>query len=196
MEKYKDKMDQLVPQPDRFLVRDQALSRRLRAGHQMCGGSNSSDSEKRSLRRNPMPYLFHVTRGKEKKVVDIFGQHGVLAKKALIGEYVVACDPRAQNLRYLDSVRGYIRNIATIEDKDLGRFLGMREVILPARGLKAGQIVRILSGEFEDFRGVVRRVKNGRVAVDVTVFGRLRPVVLNRDEVLTDGEVPEGWSQS
>jgi len=109
---------------------------------------------------------------------------------------VVACDPRAQNLRYLDSVRGYIRNIATIEDKDLGRFLGMREVILPARGLKAGQIVRILSGEFEDFRGVVRRVKNGRVAVDVTVFGRLRPVVLNRDEVLTDGEVPEGWSQS
>jgi hypothetical protein len=42
----------------------------------------------------------------------------------------------------------------------------------------------------------VRRVKNGRVAVDVTVFGRLRPVVLNRDEVLTDGEVPEGWSQS
>jgi hypothetical protein len=143
-----------------------------------------------------MPYLFHVTRGKEKKVVDIFGQHGVLAKKALIGEYVVACDPRAQNLRYLDSVRGYIRNIATIEDKDLGRFLGMREVILPARGLKAGQIVRILSGEFEDFRGVVRRVENGRVAVDVTVFGRLRPVVLNRDDVLIDGEVPEGWSQS
>jgi hypothetical protein len=37
MEKYKDNMGQLVPQPDRFLVRDQALSRRLRAGHQMCG---------------------------------------------------------------------------------------------------------------------------------------------------------------
>ncbi len=33
MEKYKDNMDQLVPQLDRFLVRDQALSRRLRAGH-------------------------------------------------------------------------------------------------------------------------------------------------------------------
>jgi len=143
-----------------------------------------------------MPYLFHVIRGKEKKVVDLFGQHGVLAKKALIGEYVVACDPRAQGLRHLDAVRGYIRNVATIDDKDLGRFLGMRDVIPQGRRLEAGQIVRILSGEFEDFRGVVRRAEHGRVAVDVTVFGRLRPVVLDRDDVIVDGEVPEGWSQS
>ncbi len=143
-----------------------------------------------------MPYLFRVARGKEKKVVEVFGQHGVLAKKALIGEYVVACDPRAENLRHLDSVRGYIRGISTIEDKDLARFLGMRDLVPPARGLQAGQIVRILSGEFEDFRGVVRRAEHGKVAVDVTVFGRLRPVELDRNEVLVDGEVPEGWSQS
>ncbi len=143
-----------------------------------------------------MPYLFHVVRGKEKKVVDIFGQHGILAKKALIGEYVVACDPRAQDLRHLDSVRGYIRNIATIEDKDLGRFLGLRDVIRQDRRLEAGQIVRIITGEFEDFRGVIRRAESGKVAVDVTVFGRLRPVVLDRDDVILDGEVPEGWSQS
>jgi transcription antitermination factor NusG len=69
-------------------------------------------------------------------------------------------------------------------------------VIPSARHLQAGQIVRILSGEFEDFRGVVREAENGRVAVDVTVFGRLRPVVLDRDDVIVDGEVPEGWSQS
>jgi len=143
-----------------------------------------------------MPYLFHVIRGKERKVVDLFGQHGVLAKKVLIGEYVVACDPRAQDLRHLDAVRGYIRNVATIEDKDLGRFLGMRDAIPQGRCLQEGQIVRIIAGEFEDFRGVVRRAEDGRVAVDVTVFGRLRPVVLDRDDVILDDEVPDGWSQS
>jgi hypothetical protein len=34
------------------------------------------------------------------------------------------------------------------------------------------------------------------VAVDVTVFGRLRPVELDRNEVLVDGEVPEGWGRA
>ena len=143
-----------------------------------------------------MPYLFRVARGKEKRVVEVFAQNGVLAKKALIGEYVVACDPRSENLRHLDSVRGYIRGVSRIEDKDIARLLGMSEAVFPTGGLRAGQIVRVLSGEFEDFHGVVRRIDNGKVAVDVTVFGRLRPVELDRNEVLADGEVPEGWGRA
>ena len=40
-----------------------------------------------------MPYLLHVLKGKEKRVVEVFGLHGVVAKKALIGEYVVDVRP-------------------------------------------------------------------------------------------------------
>ena len=40
-----------------------------------------------------MPYLLHVVKGKEKRVIEVFGHHGVAAKKALIGEYVVTYDP-------------------------------------------------------------------------------------------------------
>ena len=139
-----------------------------------------------------MPYLLHVVKGKEKRVVEVFGLHGVVAKKALIGEYVVAYDPRSEELRYLDSISGYIRKISRIEDEEVGRFLGLSETVFPKSGMEAGCIVRILSGEYQDFRGIVRRLANGKVEVDVIVFGRMRPISLNRDDVALDA-LPEGF---
>jgi transcription antitermination factor NusG len=139
-----------------------------------------------------MPYLMQVVKGKEKRVVEVFGQHRVVAIRALIGEYVVCYDPKSEELRFLDSIAGYIRDVSRIEDEEVGRFLGMSEAIYPTSDLETGQIVRVLSGEYEDFRGVVRRAEDGKVALDVIVFGRLRPVFLNRDQVASDG-IPEGW---
>ena len=100
-----------------------------------------------------MPYLLHVVKGKEKRVVEVFGLHGVVAKKALIGEYVVAYDPKSEDLRYLDSVSGYIRNISPIEDREARRFLGLSEAVFPRLNMETGCIVSILSGEYQDFRG-------------------------------------------
>ena len=139
-----------------------------------------------------MPYLLHVLKGKEKRVIEAFGRHGVAAKKALIGEYVVAYDPKCEELRYLDSISGYIRNISPIEDEEVGRFLGLSAVVFPKSGMETGSIVRILSGEYQDFRGIVRRLANGKAEVDVIVFGRMRPVSLNRDDVAPDA-FPEGF---
>ena len=139
-----------------------------------------------------MPYLLHVVKGKEKRVVEVFGLHGVVAKKALIGEYVVAYDPKSEELRYLDSISGYIRNVSPIEDEEVGRFLGLGETVVPKTGMQAGCIVRILSGEYQDFRGVVRSIEDGKAKVDVIIFGRLRPVVLHRDDVVPDA-LPEGF---
>ena len=139
-----------------------------------------------------MPYLLHVLKGKEKRVIEVFGLHGVAAKKALIGEYLVTYDPKSEELRYLDSISGYIRNISPIEDEEVGRFLGLSETIVPKSGMEPGCIVRVLSGEYQDFRGIVRRVENGKAEVDVIIFGRLRPVVLDRDDVAPDA-LPEGF---
>ena len=115
------------------------------------------------------------------------------AKKALISEYVVTYDPKSEELRYLDSVSGYILNVSPIEDEEVGRFLGLSETVFPKSGMKAGCIVRILSGEYQDFHGVVRRLSDGKVAMDVIMFGRLRPVVLDRDDVAPEA-LPEGFT--
>ena len=139
-----------------------------------------------------MAYLLHVVKGKEKKVVEVFGHQGVVARKALIGEYVVCYDPKSEELRFLDSIAGYIRAVSRIEDKEVGRFLGLSEAVFPTGGLETGQIVRVLSGEYQDFRGVVRQIVDGKVALDVIVFGRLRPVLLHRDQIAAEG-VPESW---
>jgi transcription antitermination factor NusG len=141
-----------------------------------------------------MPYLLHVVKGKEKRVVEVFGHHGVAARKALIGEYVVAYDPKSEELRYLDSISGYIRNMSPIEDREVGRFLGLSEAVFPKFTMETGCIVRILSGEYQDFRGVVRRLADGKVDVDVIIFGRLRPLVVDRDDVAPDA-LPEGFSR-
>ncbi len=139
-----------------------------------------------------MPYLLHVVKGKEKRVVEVFGHHGVAARKALISEYVVAYDPKCSELRYLDSISGYIRNMSPIEDGDVGRFLGLSETVFPKFNMETGAIVRILSGEYEDFRGVVRRLTDGKAEVDVIIFGRLRPVTVDRSDVAPDA-LPEGF---
>lgn len=138
-----------------------------------------------------MPYLLHVLKGKEKRVIEVFGYHGVAAKKALIGEYVVSYDPKSEELRYLDSISGYIRNISSMDDGEVDRFLGLSETVVPRISLETGAIVRVLSGEYQDFRGVVRKLRNGTVEVDVIIFGRLRPVTLNRNDVALD-TLPEG----
>jgi len=139
-----------------------------------------------------MPYLLHVVKGKEKRVIEVFGLYGVVAKKALIGEYVVAYDPKSEELRHLDSISGYIRNVSQIQDEEVGRFLGLSETVFPRSRIEAGCIVRILSGEYQDFRGIVRHLANGKAQVDVIVFGRMRPVSLNRDDVAPDA-LPEGF---
>ena len=101
-----------------------------------------------------MPYLLHVLKGKEKRVIEVFGLHGVAAKKALIGEYVVTYDPKSEELRYLDSISGYIRNISPIEDEEVGRFLGLSEtVVFPSPAWRPVRIVRILSGNTRTFGG-------------------------------------------
>lgn len=139
-----------------------------------------------------MPYLLNVVKGKEKRVIEVFGHHGVASKKALIGEYVVAYDPKCEELRYLDSISGYVRNISKIEDGEVGRFLGLSDVIFPKVNLETGAIVRILAGEYQDFRGVVRRLADGKVEVDVIIFGRLRPIIVDREDVVPDS-LPEGF---
>jgi transcription antitermination factor NusG len=139
-----------------------------------------------------MPYLLHVLKGKEKRVIEVLGLHGVAAKKALIGEYVVTYDPKSEELRYLDSISGYIRNVSSIEDEEVGRFLGLSETVFPKSSVQSGSIVRILSGEYQDFRGIVRRLADGKVEVDVIIFGRMRHVSLNRDDVAPD-VLPEGF---
>jgi transcription antitermination factor NusG len=139
-----------------------------------------------------MPYLLHVVKGKEKRVIEVFGYHGVAAKKALIGEYVVTYDPKSEELRYLDSISGYIRNMSPIEDAEVSRFLGLSETVYPRVTLETGAIVRVLAGEYQDFRGVVRHIADGTVEVDVIIFGRLRPVTLNRSDVAPDA-LPEGF---
>lgn len=140
-----------------------------------------------------MPYLLHVVRGKEKRVVEVLAHHGVAAKKALIGEYVVTYDPKSEELRYLDSIAGYIRNVSPMENEEVGRFLGLSATVVPKSGIETGCIVRVLSGEYQDFRGVVRRLADGKAEVDVIIFGRLRPVVLDRDDVAPD-TLPEGFT--
>ncbi len=139
-----------------------------------------------------MAYLLHVVKGKEKRVVEVFGRHRVVARRALIGEYVVCYDPKSEELRFLDSISRYIRNLSRIEDEEVGRFLGLSVTVFPRGNLEVGQIVRVMSGEYEDFRGVVRRVEDGKVALDVIVFGRMRQVFVNRDQVAPDA-VPEGF---
>jgi len=94
----------------------------------------------------------------------------------------------------------YIRNIAGVtnflghgkdpiplSEDEVKRLLGIaeRDKVTKAFDFMAGDIVRVISGPFTDFEGViVKSSEDGlKLVINVTVFGRITPVELNSDQV-------------
>jgi transcriptional antiterminator NusG len=94
----------------------------------------------------------------------------------------------------------YIRNIAGVtnflghgkdpiplSEEEVKRLLGIAERDKTAKvfDFMAGDIVRVVSGPFTDFEGViVKSSEDGtKLVINVTVFGRITPVELNADQV-------------
>lgn len=94
----------------------------------------------------------------------------------------------------------YIRNIAGVtnflghgkdpiplSEEEVKRLLGIAERDKTAKvfDFMAGDIVRVVSGPFTDFEGVIVKSSDDgtKLVINVTVFGRITPVELNADQV-------------
>lgn len=94
----------------------------------------------------------------------------------------------------------YIRNIAGVtnflghgkdpiplSDEEIKRLLGIadRDKTAKTYDFLPGDMVKVISGPFTDFEGVILKSSDdgAKLVINVTVFGRITPVELNADQV-------------
>ena len=94
----------------------------------------------------------------------------------------------------------YIRNIAGVtnflghgkdpiplSDEEVKRLLGIadRDKVSKTYDFLPGDMIRVISGPFTDFEGVIVKSSDdgNKLVINVTVFGRITPVELNADQV-------------
>ncbi|HOD18124.1 MAG TPA: transcription termination/antitermination protein NusG [Candidatus Cloacimonadota bacterium] len=94
----------------------------------------------------------------------------------------------------------YIRNIAGVtnflgkgkdpiplSDEEVKRLLGIADRDKEAKNYDflPGDMVKVISGPFTDFEGVIVKTSDDgqKLVINVTVFGRITPVELNADQV-------------
>lgn len=82
---------------------------------------------------------------------------------------------------------GHGKDPIPLSEEEVKRLLGIAERDKTAKvfDFMAGDIVRVVSGPFTDFEGVIVKSSDDgtKLVINVTVFGRITPVELNADQV-------------
>jgi len=82
---------------------------------------------------------------------------------------------------------GYGKKPIPLDEKEVNRLLGIndRDESTTQFDFIPGDMVKIISGAFTDFEGVVDNVdqSSGKISVNVSVFGRITPVEVNGEQV-------------
>jgi len=138
-----------------------------------------------------MPYLLRVLTGKQKKVIGLFAREGIEMTRIPINDYLLCNDDRCKIARFLETIENYIINLTEITDKEASRLVN--ENLMPILdSMEVGKIVTVVEGEYKGYSGIVRKIDNGKVHVDVCLYGRMHCVDFDKSDVALT-TVPEVW---
>lgn len=115
-------------------------------------------------------------------------------KKIFTSYIFIEADLNKEVKNWIQSLPGVIRFLSTgtqpqkLSESEVNRILGITD-----RDTKTqedcqfipGDMVKVCSGPFSDFEGVIEKInlEKKKLAVKVTVFGRVTPVEVNMDQV-------------
>ncbi len=132
-------------------------------------------------------YILRVVRGKESLVSSILMKYGVEVKPSFEKGFV-ACKIKP-SFELMNKLEDYILEVVESNDGEVEIILNKRE----DKGLKIkeGMVVEIISGIYEGFSGIVRRIEDEIALVDLNLFGKTVPVEI----FLSEMRIPaDPWS--
>lgn len=92
-----------------------------------------------------------------------------------------------KNIAGVTNFLGHGKDPIPLNDEEVKRLLGIAERDKEAKtyDFLPGDMVRVISGPFTDFEGVIDKTSDdgAKLVINVTVFGRITPVELNADQV-------------
>jgi len=118
-------------------------------------------------------------------------------ERKLFTSYVlIECDMTPELRAYIQNIAGVTnflgqrrdqKELMPLTDEEVNRLLGItdKDRVAKTKEYLPGDMVKIISGPFTDFEGVVQKINDDstKLVIDVTVFGRRTPVELNADQV-------------
>jgi transcription antitermination factor NusG len=123
-------------------------------------------------------YLLSVMTGKENLVRTILRKNGFPSQPAHLRGYLLS---DLMPSHYLLDEISYIFGVTEVSEEKAKRFLENPEEAKTE--LCPGATVEVVSGIYQDFKGIVREVSDGSLKVDLGVFGKVVPVELQPSEV-------------
>ena len=124
-----------------------------------------------------MPFLLSVPFGREKKAVAALAKGGISSKPTTVKGYLVS-DMRPPRPA-LEKAR--VSEVTEISESAAERLLS--EAPTRQVELNTGAAVRVASGIYQGFSGIVREVSEEFVEVDIAAFGKVLPVKFKASEL-------------
>ena len=116
-------------------------------------------------------------------------------KKLFTSYIIIQADLSPELITYIRNIGGVTNFLGhgkdpiPLSEEEINRLLGISERDKTAKvyDFMAGDMVRVISGPFSDFEGVILKSNDdgSKLVINVTVFGRITPVELNADQVET-----------
>ncbi len=124
-------------------------------------------------------YLLRIAKGKDEFIGAILRKYNIETKKTEMGGFLVCDGQLPPSLLY--EFKPYIHEVIQVSEMEAEML--MRRPKESNNGLKEGVLVEVIGGIYQDFKGIVRKVKDGCVQVDLNLFGRVIPVEVSPGEV-------------
>lgn len=124
--------------------------------------------------------IFKITKGKENLIGSVFTKYGFKIKPVSEKGFL-ACSERPLP-ELIKKFEGYIQEIIEVNEEEGERFL-KNEKKDNLSNLREGSAIEVISGIYEGFGGIARRVNDGRVLVDLNLFGKAVSVEVSASDV-------------
>lgn len=190
-------MSLISPEEDKILETEEEYhpERRWYVVHTYSGYENKvkANLEKRVASMNMEHLIFQVLIPEEDEVEYKGGQKKVTKKRVFPGYVLVdmiMTDDSWVVVRHTPGVTGFVGSgtkpipLQPYEVDRILKHMGMLET-KPRIDVQVGEYVRVKSGPFENFEGVVKEIlaDRGKLRVNISMFGRETPVELDYEQI-------------
>ena len=133
-----------------------------------------------------MPYMMAVPGNRKKKIQGILKRQRIRHTWGPVDGYLIAYDVPQ---KLLENLLPGLEVIAPISEAEIETMLQMASAPIKTIGVK--DVVKVVSGKYSGFRGIVTRVDDKEVSIGINIFGKVVPVIVGREDI--EKEATPDW---
>jgi transcription antitermination factor NusG len=133
-----------------------------------------------------MPYMMTVPGNRKKKIQGILKRQGIRHTWGPVDGYLIAYGVPQ---KVLENLLPGLEVIAPVSQAEIETMLRMASAPIKTIGVK--DMVKVISGKYCGFRGIVTRVDDKEVSIGINIFGKVVPVTVGREDI--EKEATPDW---